>query len=176
METFRGSQGKHSQCVLTRSLTLRMTSYARLGGYVKCSVRLRLGERPLRRLRLSVVPAARLVYVGHCCRAPASLSFGTRSMNLSQVLPPNLGAKWASSFPTTTHSLLPIPEPNLSALLSATDSKLQLWPPWQVLSADMKADFSLPFSLFPTTRNIKFCVLMKNLSQISNKGLFYPIF
>lgn len=72
METFRGSQGKHSQCVLTRSLTLRMTSYARLGGYVKCSVRLRLGERPLRRLRLSVVPAARLVYVGHCCRAPES--------------------------------------------------------------------------------------------------------
>lgn len=51
METFRGSQGKHSGCVLTRSLTLRMTSYARLGGYVKCSVRLRLGERPLRRLR-----------------------------------------------------------------------------------------------------------------------------
>lgn len=50
METFRGSQGKHNGCVLTRSLTLGMTSHVRLGGYVKCSVRLRLGERPLRRL------------------------------------------------------------------------------------------------------------------------------
>lgn len=50
METFRGSQGKHCGCVLTRSLTLGVTSHARLGGYVKCSVRLRLGERPLRRL------------------------------------------------------------------------------------------------------------------------------
>lgn len=63
METFRGSQGKHFGCVLTRSLTLWMTSRERLGGYVKCGIRLRLRVRPLCRLRFPVVPAARLMYV-----------------------------------------------------------------------------------------------------------------
>lgn len=50
---------------------------------MKCSVRLRLGERPLCRLRLSVVPAARLVYVGHCCRAPESSIDGVRICEIS---------------------------------------------------------------------------------------------
>lgn len=47
-------------------------------------------------------------------RAPVPLSFGALSVNLSQVIPHYLGPKWASSFPTTAHSLMPLSEPPAS--------------------------------------------------------------
>lgn len=100
MEIFRGSQGKHFRCVVTRSLTLWMTSYERLGGYVKCSVRLRLKVCPLCRLRFSVVLNCRDCQQQGLCVLDVAEELQKAALMVLEYVKSYLRASCASHFPS----------------------------------------------------------------------------